>query len=179
MTMQETPVRPMVEVPVGTYFFHTRNREAFHKRTVPLELAPMPWTWLRTIGSGMGLIIALATIAYTSTPNIVWLMMAAGAVVLGSLPFWMSAQANMRLNERAWRDGTFCTGEIDSCVSVVPWGNARQFQVRVAYRFRTPKGILIRRITTQNRPDLNGQPLPSPGTLIMVLYFSDGEYYLL
>lgn len=179
MTIQEVPVRPMVEVPVGTYFFHAGNREAFHKRMIPLELAPMPWTWLPTIGIGMGLIIALATVAYTATPHIAWLMIATGAVVLGSLPFWMSAQANTRLNERAWRDGRFCTGEIDSCVSVVPWGNARQFQVRVAYRFRTPKGIPIRRITTQNRPDLNGTQLPSPSTPVVVLYFSDEEYYLL
>jgi hypothetical protein len=169
----------MVEVPVGTYFFHARNREAFHKRTMPLELAPMPWTLLPTIGIGMALIIAFATVAYTSNPHVGWLLLAVGAVVVGSLPFWVAAHANTRLNERAWRKGKFCTGEIESCVSVVPWGKARQFQIRLTYLFRSPKGILIRRITTQKRPNLNGQPLPSPGTSVMVLYFSDGEYYLL
>ena len=94
-------------------------------------------------------------------------------------PYMIVAQANGRINNRVNREGEFILGEIMACVGGVRGGRSRQFQVTTTYTFPTVGGVKLAGTSTQIRPELDGKPLPVPGTPVVVLYFSDTEHYLL
>ena len=58
-------------------------------------------------------------------------------------------------------------------------GETNWYSVKVVYRFSNPEKIDLIGECERDRDDLDGQPLPTEGTVVLVLYLDDNTYALL
>lgn len=179
MTIQETPVRRPLEITKNIFFFNPRNREHINGLRTPLEIATIHTVFKESVFAG-SIVMLIAGAIYFALPQVVWLIAIVTLPAIVILPYMIVAQANGRINDRVARGGEFLMGEIVSCVAgLSSRGRSAEFQVTTTFTFVTPNKIKMLGTDKQVRPDLDGKPLPVPGTPVVVLYFSDSEHYLL
>jgi hypothetical protein len=179
MTIQETPVRRPLEITKNVFFFNPRNREYINGLRTPLEIATIHTVFKESVFAG-SIVMVIAGASYFALPQMGWLIALVTLPAIVILPYMIVAQANGRINDRVARGGEFLMGEVVSCIAgLSSKGRSAEFQVTTTFTFLTPNGTKLLGTDKQIRPDWDGKQLPSPGTPVVVLYFSDTEHYLL
>jgi hypothetical protein len=183
-TIEETPVRLPTQIHEDAFYYNVANRAVLNGN-VDKEFFTVPYqggTQQRILW-----IVALAValmILFSMLDSVLWIV----ALLLGLvLPIGVQVvetyNHNQLITGRFKRDGYVLPGEIVSAVASmigINWGyGTTQFMVEIAYQFSSPNGELFHATIKESRPDLNGKPLPLPGTPVYVLYFNDDESYLL
>jgi hypothetical protein len=181
MTIQETPVRPVLQIPKRTFFFQPSHRNYFRDPTTPLVVATYETIFWRAIYIGIVIILIAATL-YTMFPHVLLFILIITSLVLGSQLNFLVAEANRRINVRVSQGmGEFIIGTLEKCErkGSLTVGGSVNHPFTSTYTFPTRGGIYLTRTSTQNLPNLVGNPLPQPKTRVVVLYFNDNEHYLL
>ena len=175
----ETPVRRTLQLPTDVFFFTPRNREHINGLRTPLEIASIHTVFNESVFAG-AIVMVIAGAGYFVLPQVGWLIGLVTLPAIVILPYMIVAQANGRINDRVAQGGEFIIGEIVSCVGgLSKRGRAAEFEVTTTFTFPTPNRIKLLGTDKQIRPEFDGKQLPSPGTPVVVLYFSDIEHYLL
>ena len=105
----------------------------------------------------------------------------AWSVVLIGILYWIIRKlANNSSIDRMIRQGEIIQGSIVSCTGKITGnGETNWYSVKVVYRFSNPEKIDLIGECERDRDDLDGQPLPTEGTVVFVLYLDSNTYALL
>lgn len=102
------------------------------------------------------------------------------AALVGILYWIIRKLANNSSTDRMIRQGELLQGSIVSCTGKITGnGETNWYSVKVVYRFSNPEKIDLIGECERDRDDLDGQPLPTEGTVVLVLYLDDNTYALL
>jgi hypothetical protein len=104
---------------------------------------------------------------------------ATGISIICTIPalFFLGFAVYFRRKVRLARDGQLLSGKLLTCSGELDAEN--DYNVHATYHFVSPTGCVIEGKMTACCNSLKDRPLPEPGTPIMVLYLSDGNYQLL
>jgi lysylphosphatidylglycerol synthetase-like protein (DUF2156 family) len=183
-TIEETPVRLPAQIREDAFYYNAANRVVLNGN-VEKEFFAVPYEgWSRQRISWIVVLVVTLMILLAMLDSFLWIVAPALGLVLGiGVQVVEKYNHNQLITGRFKRDGYVLPGEIVSAVasmSGINWGYATtQFVVDIAYQFTSPNGDLFHATIKESRPDLNGKPLPLPGTPVYVLYFNDDESYLL
>jgi hypothetical protein len=183
-TIEETPVRIPAQIREDAFYYNVANRAVLNGN-VEKEFFAVPyegWSrqrqlWMLAIGVALMTVLAMFGSDFWMAVLLMGLILSIGVHLVEKY------NHNQLITGRFKRDGYILPGEIVSAVasmSGINWGySTTQFMVEIAYQFTSPNGDLFYATIKESRPDLNGKPLPLPGTPVYVLYFNDDESYLL
>jgi hypothetical protein len=184
MTTEETPVRLPTHIREDAFFYKAENRAVVNgRRRTDTFAVPSPEIVRdRTFWTAIGFVIMTIFLALMGFE--LWFLVAVvGIAVAAGMSVLDENRRNQIISRRFTREGHVVAGEIISAVasmSGVTWRySTAVFTVEIRYRFTSPNGDEFRASIKDVRPDLNGKSLPIPGTPVYVLFFSDGESYLL
>lgn len=184
MTIQETPVRLPTHIREDAFFYKAENRAVVNgtRRTDTFAVPSPAIARDRTFWTAIGFVVITIVLALMGFE--LWFMVAVvGIAVAAGMSVLDENRRNQMISQRFAKEGHVVAGEIISAVaslSEVTWRySTAVFTVEIRYRFTSPNGDAFRASIKEARPDLNGKPLPIPGTPVYVLFFSDKESYLL
>lgn len=106
------------------------------------------------------------------------------SVVLGGSILWLIflIVSRMNLRESLMQQGRLIHGTVVWCKGKVHFSEGQSsdyYHVTVTYEFQSPTGQSLWNRGVEVRDDLRGQPLPKPGTPVLVLYLDDQNYALI
>jgi hypothetical protein len=91
----------------------------------------------------------------------------------------MVSYRKARRKARRLRDAVLLDGSLTETTGITHGKSGSLFHVHVTYAFQSPLGVEMVGKQHYLRDDLNGKPLPAPGTPVKVLYTDDTCYLML
>ena len=182
--VEETPVRLPTQIREDAFFYMEVNRAVVNgtRRTDTFVVPSPPIVRDRTFWTAIGFVTLTIVLALMEVE--LWFMaVVVGIAVAAGMSVLDENRRNQVMSRRFAREGYVVPGEIISAVASMRDGYWRYstavFIVEIVYRFTSPQGDEFRASIKEARPDLNGKPLPVPGTPVYVLFFNDDESHLL
>jgi hypothetical protein len=174
------------ELPAETFWLHPQNEAVIRGKSGVLKvfnLSKQHLVW--ELGFRyLGLIIAFVAMVWLEGTGIsivdalvpLGLLIVLAILIPVLVENRVNAYLNRRITDRIHREGQILQGELVACET------GRGFEWRFLkffYRVTTPSGQMVQRNFLERDLYSLRKRVPTPGTPVAVLYFSDDEHYLL
>lgn len=182
--LTEAPVRYPRTIDEDAFFYYPENETFIHQHSNVARVPnPAQLYGLDTAILLAGLIgvFVVALLLGNLIPLPITLVLTMILWVMGhsALIDYLGKRHSRAITQRFLNAGTILNGKIVSCVGTAGRGKDTRFFVEATYEYLNPNGERREASIKTARPDLEGKQLPAPGTPVYVLYFRDGENYLL